>query len=246
MIRRFAALSLALTAACSAQADSDYEGELLASLKGQVTTSRSSATPDAEAMALWLPSDDYDYLVPTTHRVDVEGSFPSAFRLDLTEPPPPEGSIDGSGDFALGYLIVAAAGTTQEDVIGDDDPSGVIFGIEERHMLLWVGADDLPAEFFQYFGVDSLPVGYHVLDVLGLTPAEELQVDTCYGEAMTVEESEACADLHVDLLEQRYPDEDWEDETTFDRLRLAPDDLDTELSIDLKDSIEEMDIPNYN
>lgn len=247
MMKRFAALTLALAGACSAQADSDYEGDLLASLEGQVTTSRSSATPDAEAMAIWLPSDDYDFLVPTADRVDVEGSFPSAFRLDMTEPPPDEGSIDGSGDLALGFLTIVSAGLTQEDILQDEPPDDLLFGVEEGHMLLWVGTEDGGGSFAEFFELGSLSPGYHVLDVLGLTKAEDDQVNACQEAAMSEEESQACFDMERDLYEQRYPDVDWgPDDLKFDKLRLAADDLDTELAIDLKDSIEDMDFPEFN
>ncbi|HUS63412.1 MAG TPA: hypothetical protein VMZ28_02675 [Kofleriaceae bacterium] len=247
MNNRLALLSLALAGACSAQADSDYEGDLLASLDGQVTSSREVATPDAEAMAIWLPLDDYEFLVPTTDRVDVEGSFPSAFRLDLTEPPPHEGSIDGTGSIAIGILTVASADLTQEDILQEDGPpEGLLLGVEENHMLLWIGDGGPGTTFADMYGFTTLAPGYHVLDVLGIPKAEEDQVDACRDAALSEEDDEQCTQLERGFYEQHHPDETWDGDVLLDKIRVAADDLDAELAIDLKDSLSEMNFPEFD
>lgn len=246
MTKRLATLCLALASACSAQADGDYEGDLLASLEGEVTTSRETATPDAEAMAIWLPNDDYEFLVPTADRVDVEGTFPSSFRLDLTEPPPAEGSYDGSGDFAIGFLTIVEAGTTTEDL--SDPEGGFLLGIDEGHILVWAATDESADEFASAYQTGAIASGYHIIDVLGLTKAEDDQVEACHEASTTPEEEAACFELERDLYEARYPGEDFGSgsDLTFDRLKVSPTDLDTELSIDLKDSVAEMDVPDFS
>ena len=245
MLKRLALISIALTGACAAQADSDYEGDLLASLEGQVTTSRSTSTPDAEAMAIWIPNDDRTTLA-TVDRVDIEGSFPSAFRLDMTQPPPDGATRDGDGGVAIGYLTVVAAGTTQDDFGGDDDPRDLILGVDERHMILWVGTEAAGAAFDDAYGTGVTTPGYHVLDVLGLPPEEDAQVRACQEAAVDDAAFEACLAAERALYEQRYPGVSWDGDLHFDKLRVSADDLDTELAIDLKETIAEIDFAEFD
>jgi len=245
-IHRLIALSLGVSAACSSQADSDYHGEILASLTGQVTSSRSTATPDAEAVAIWLPGDA---AFPTADRVDVEGDFPATFRLDITEPPAADASLNGLGKLAIGFVTVLEAGTTEEDFRSSSDAS-YFLGLEERYVLVWAASDEAGQALAQGSAWDgpAPSAGYHITEVLGLSLEEDQQVESCYEQAETEEATAACLELSFELHRAAHPDIEYDDDedVVFDKLRLAADDLDTDLSIDLKDSIEEFDFPDIN
>lgn len=245
MMNRLALTSLALAGACSAQTDSGYEGDLLASLNGQVTSSRADTPPDAEAMAIWLPNDDRT-VVLTGERVDIEGSFPSAFRLDITQPPSDDATRDGDGGVAIGYLTVVPSGTTEDELTGPDDPSSLLLGVEEDHMILWIGTEAAGTAFDDFYGTGVVTPGYHVVDVLGLTKEEDDQVDACLWGAEDDAASDACRAAQRDLYEQRYPGVSWDADIPLDKLRVSEDDLDAELAIDLKDSGAEMDFPDFD
>src|SRR5688572_18255149 len=86
--------------ACSSQVQSDYPGEPIATLRGEVTAKAANleAIPDVSAAIVW------SQVKPefVGERVDVQGSFPASFKLDLFEPPPAEAEVKTFGDYCVG------------------------------------------------------------------------------------------------------------------------------------------------
>jgi hypothetical protein len=83
--------------ACSAQADPDYRGEPLATIRGTVTTGDHPPSTEMEAALIWLQPEALTggaaYVVG---RSRVTGNFPANFTLEILEPPPPDaGFTDG-------------------------------------------------------------------------------------------------------------------------------------------------------
>jgi len=93
-------VSIALLPAkgCGALANREYAGESLMRIEGSIV----STTPDLppmEVALLWELDPDTggcDKMADRVARVSTEGSFPSAFRLVVTQPPPEEVFPHGS------------------------------------------------------------------------------------------------------------------------------------------------------
>src|SRR5262245_17986495 len=90
---------------CSAQVDSAYRGEPLASLGGVVSSSSAlTSSSDMNAAIVWLSFDEREDGAEPKYigeRVSVDGRFPAGFSLKLFTPPPPEAEISTTVDYCV-------------------------------------------------------------------------------------------------------------------------------------------------
>ncbi|NUP09696.1 MAG: hypothetical protein HOW73_26930 [Polyangiaceae bacterium] len=147
-----AALALSLVcmaAACDPQTGDAYKGEPLATLEGKIQVADDATPPDEAAVAaiVWHTFYENDGEA-TSEAVDVGGTFPADFTLQLFEPPPPEAFnewSEGSGDphlFAIGYIGVlpqSALALTDQQAVWE-----VAYGVESNFMITY--ADEFVAE----------------------------------------------------------------------------------------------------
>src|SRR5262245_13184105 len=115
-----------MLAACSAQVDGDHQGNALARLGGTVHNQRTQTTPDAEVAVERENTDGSPELIGGD-AVELEGQFPTMFRLTLYVPPEdklinkaPDGSQVG-----VAYIFAGRPGTDyahpqEADLLGMD------------------------------------------------------------------------------------------------------------------------------
>src|SRR5262245_29440921 len=87
-----------MVSACDAQVTSDYRGERLVKIRGDIVTE--SAPVAAEAALLWwtaAPPGGAAGAGVLGTRVATEGAFPSAFTLSVYRLPPEEALFDAGG-----------------------------------------------------------------------------------------------------------------------------------------------------
>ncbi len=150
-------------------------------------------------------------------RVSVTGDFPSAFTLTLYQPPPAEALISDAGGLrvAYGWFIVADPNVETVTFAMNEPPPSAIIGGTDTHVLIYA-ADPIPvdSDWGQFLG-GSYDVGYHVLEVVpGLD---------C-GEVMPQPGDPPCI-------------------SQADAYKPTPNDLGTELSVELTD-FESIDWPS--
>lgn len=169
-IKSLALLSLPLLSiACDSQADSDYQGEALASVKGQVTTSLSSLPSDYEALVVWNNSAGSPDTF-TGQSVDVSGSFPANFELNIFLPPPQEALNDytQNGQFPdeshIGVAFIAAL-PVGLDLQSDEEFTGP-GAISEDYMLVYVQEDVKPGTVSEQLLGEALTAGYYLMKVI--------------------------------------------------------------------------------
>ncbi|HMI93720.1 MAG TPA: hypothetical protein VK509_20240, partial [Polyangiales bacterium] len=112
--------------ACSAQVESDYPGEPLATLRGSVTARASAleSVPAVSAGIMWSTID------PTFvgERVEVDGSFPATFTLDLFAPPPSEAEAKTPVDYCVDSETINILASAPDDCSGEVIPAGTAMG----------------------------------------------------------------------------------------------------------------------
>ena len=209
-------LALPILPACDDNVDADYKGEPLVSLRGEVLMPADDATPagDLEVVLAWQHfASDGDYVI--VEKVEVGGSFPAAFDLDVYNPPP-EATFNHAGEgeasVAVGIIVAVPTGTDTVD-------EGAIEGVVEGHVLVYAPADTGgDAELSAFLG-GPLTAGFHLLQLIPATDEDFAEYEACFEQ----EDTSGC----------EYP---------FDRLAPAP--IDTSLNLVLGD-IEELDVPNF-
>ena len=95
-------------AACDGVRDSDYEGEVLASLEGTVTTADASDVPEDISVPVIWDVMSQEPRLRYAEFPEVTGDFPARFRLDFHQPPEEEQLVefpDGNA-IALGRLFI--------------------------------------------------------------------------------------------------------------------------------------------
>jgi hypothetical protein len=168
-----------LAAACDGVRDSDYEGEVLATLQGSISAPEEdvSLPDDLGVAALW----EVRNYVPGLQFMDfaeVTGEFPSRFRLDLHQPPDdgllvemPDGNAIALARLYLtspetqdpffyengfGYSYSACTPATAIAFIRDDVAPG---SAAAAYFGCGLGTPDSPP-------CSALTAGYHVMDLL--------------------------------------------------------------------------------
>jgi hypothetical protein len=81
----------ALLGACDAQVTSDYRGEPMVSIRGNIVSDTPAGA--AEAALIWWTSDATELVTPVT----TEGAFPSAFTLSVYRRAPDAALVDAGG-----------------------------------------------------------------------------------------------------------------------------------------------------
>ena len=207
-------------AACDGLRESDYEGEVVASMEGTVTTSGNFELPDdLNIPVIW----DVMAQIPGRRFAEfpeVTGDFPAHFRLDFHQPPDEDQLLefpDGNA-VMLGRLSLTSLGP--DDFVLEDDGSAVwgLWACNDEQIFAFLRDDVVPGSAAaSYFGCGldtegsvpcgELTAGYHVMNVeLGNTSTTGCTGNAPPGDPAYCE-----------------PDD----------MRLAPDDLDTEIVFDV-------------
>ena len=159
-------------AGCDAQADRDYRGEPLVTLRGRVVAD-TPPLPPLEAALLWQlgppPSIGEQELAV---RVPVEAGFPATFTLRLYQPPPGAARRTlraGEVSFARGNAAAVPYG-----VAADAIPAlagSASYGVDVDHWLVHLDADAPANTLTAWWLGEALPAGYHLVNVTAVDPA---------------------------------------------------------------------------
>ena len=145
------ALASALSG-CSAQVDSDYQGEPLATIRGTVALKSGALDGDrpVNAAILWVYQDSANQYQPkyVGDRISVRGSFPANFTLDVYTPPPAaaqlttDETLEGFGisipaatplGVWTGFLVAIDSQASDADVTLSS-----IVGVDVDHAIVYV------------------------------------------------------------------------------------------------------------
>lgn len=239
MHRSLLALVAAPLVACSAMTDDDYRGESLLSLEGTIDTHRAAAPPrEVNISLVWqLNLNSEQTKVP----LDLAPTFPATFQLNVFKRPPVLPVITDEHDprhgwetsrATLGYIVAATPdaefGWYSDIPIAIAPPSQGVLGVDPRHVILYV-PDGVPEGTNGPWGIHStFTPGFHVLDVKCISPAKQAELQACLDQhpwQPTPESVRATLEA-CDTLVPNWP---W--------LRLSPDDLQTDLTVELIDDL---------
>jgi hypothetical protein len=181
-----AAVALATAAAgCDAQADRDYPGEALVTLRGQVAGI--PPLPPLEAAMLWQrgppPSVDDQELAT---RAPVESGFPAAFTIRLYQPPPTAARrslLPGEVSFARGNAAAVPYGVAAGMVPQLADAENPSYGVDVGHWVVHLEADVPRSSLTAWWLGAAFPAGYHLLRVTAVDPAciPAAELELCVG-----------------------------------------------------------------
>lgn len=187
-------LAAAALGACDALAPTEYLGEPLVSLRGQVHSN--GALPSLEAAMLWQrgepPSTDDQELAT---RAPVETGFPAWFTVHLYQPPPAKARRSlGPGEPTWARAMAAAVpyGIATADASGLGNAANPGYGIDPDHWVLYLASDVPKGSLTEWWLGAALAQGFHLLRV---TPAPACQ---------TADELAACV---VELVRRGAPDD---------------------------------------
>jgi hypothetical protein len=168
-------LPLASLAACTSQVDDHYQGEVLATLTGSVTSS-ATAPADADVAVVWGAYRGGLSLIGAD-AVEVQGSFPAQFELSIFTPPTDDmlSDIDGV-KFGVAYIVADAPGRSTHT------STDSWLGAELAHVLVYLPAT--PPEGSAIAGMlrGTPAPGYHLYDVHQITDAERQALYACITE----------------------------------------------------------------
>jgi len=245
MHRFLLALAAVPLVACSAMTDDNYRGQVLLSLEGTIDTHRAAAPPrDVNITLVWQLNHNAEQ---TKVPLDIVPTFPASFQLKVFKRPPvnplPTDEHDPNLGFvtspwALGYIAAATPdaryGWYSDIPIAITPPSHGVVGVDPRHVILY-SPDGIPAGTIGPWGIHTtLTRGFHVLDVKCISPAKQAELQACLEQhpfEVTPESVRATLEA-CDTLSAHWP---W--------LRPAPDDLQTELTVELIDDIASYQYP---
>jgi hypothetical protein len=181
-----AALALAASApGCDAQADRDYPGEPLVTLRGEIAGDPPPVP--LEAAMLWQrgpPPSTNDQELAT--RAPVEAGFPARFTIRLYQPPPAAARrtlATGEVSFARGNAAAVPYGIAAGNVPTLPGSTGGSYGVDVDHWVIHLDRT-VPANSLTAWWLGAaLPAGYHLVkvtavDPLCITPTE---LDACVG-----------------------------------------------------------------
>jgi hypothetical protein len=241
--RSLLALAAVPLVACSGMTDDGYRGELLLSLQGTLDTHRAAAAPprDVHISLAWDRTVDNPVTVVP---LDLAPTFPVSFQLKVFTPPPVDPAPVSPYDPTFGWQTTRSTlgrivATTPDAQYGwySNLPTSLtplshgVLGVDPRHVILYV-PDGVPEGSIGSWGIHtSFTPGFHVLDVKCISPAKQAELQACLDKhPFEVTRDSVRATLEAcDTLIANWP---W--------LRPAPDDLQTELTVELID-----DIANY-
>jgi hypothetical protein len=199
-----------LSGACDPQADPNYLGEPLVTLRGHVTSAGS--LPPLEAAMLWQrgppPSTDDQELAT---RAPVQAGFPAGFTLHLYQPPP----AAARSTLAPGQIVYARAnasaipyGIVGAGASGLPASGNPGYGIDAYHWVVYLVGDVPARSLMEWWLSAALPAGFHLLRVTAVDP-----------QCMTPAKLNACA---ADLVQRGVMDDGTQGPGTARFFCLAP------------------------
>ena len=176
--RSLGCLTLAVAAAaCDPHQAPDYQGEALATLRGEVRLEREAPLPSDKIEVFYQNYTDYVAPEPPAEdfvrfaiveTVTVTGDYPASFTLDLFEPPPVEAltdfTVDGNPDERRVGLAVIASSYDCNEVVRAG--ARCIFGGAGRFALVWAEDDVVADTRTAAFLGTTLTAGYHLLEYI--------------------------------------------------------------------------------
>lgn len=241
---------------CGSVADSDYHGEPLAMLRGSVTVKAGlSVQAPIDVAVLWTHEDsDGDGDALTSQPVRVEGAFPASFELVLNEPPP-QAVLQESGTgnaFVMGFVVAVPAGVAPVEI---EDNEGTIapVGAVTEYVLIWTrkGFSEGSPEALWFDG-GAIPAGYQWMRVV--SPEERLAAnpslaaceDRDFGADCPVPSDDDWDAYDACATEAQMDAGCWGPEPSRASLQLAPQGVDTVVSLELVSSAGEITWPELN
>jgi hypothetical protein len=225
-LRGCGAISCALFASCQPQATSDYLGEPLVTLQGQVVSN--GALPPLEAAMLWQRGDP-----PSTDDLElatlapVQAGFPAVFTLHLYQPAPGaalRSLLPGEVIWARATAAAVPYGIPVAQVSTLPESGNPSYGIDANHWVLFLQSDVPSNSLTEWWLGAPLSAGFHLIDVVAFDVS-----------CQTPDQLDDCA---ADLVSRGVPDDGSEDPGTARGFctasyRLAPATPGEELVLDL-------------
>lgn len=145
--------------ACSSQVESDYKGEPIATLSGVVAASSSlEDVPEVEAAIVWNTLSE-DGPIWVGERIEVTGSFPANFKLNLYAAPPADAEVPAGFDYCVTDAEAGVLG-----IHADDEPAcGGLLIPKGTGTGMWVG-------FLAAIRADAPDGEIELSDVIGIDP----------------------------------------------------------------------------
>jgi hypothetical protein len=174
---RRACVFVLLLWSCDPQADSDYPGEPLVTLTGQVKSN--GPLPPLEAAMLWQrgdpPSMDHQDLAT---RAPVQATFPATFTVHLYHPPPPaalRSLAPGEPFFARANAAAIPQGIAAAQIAGGAlpaaGPPGNSYGIDAAHWIIHLASDARERSITAWWLGAPMNAGFHLVRVSAIDPA---------------------------------------------------------------------------
>ena len=211
----FLALPLA---ACASQVDGDHQGEVIATMHGSLSSSRTEPLPDPEVSLVWLKPSEMSRITGAEH-VEAEGLV-SQFTLSIFSPPPDD-MLEAHAEledrpFGIGLVVVGSAESDFTDMTKWR-------GADLNHMLLYFPeAPPADSALTAFLHGPAPTAGFHLYNVKRLTEVERQQRLDCVNaephDGMTYDWAQVWRDCRG---------------AGNDELDPAPDDLDTLLGAEV-------------
>lgn len=230
----FALAATAVLGGCDALTDDGYRGEALLSLEGVIDNHRTSVPRDVNIYLLWASTTN----APNTAvKLDIQGTFPATFRLNVFTPPPiapnfgfPDPSDSDWARLTLAHVIAATSDAELNYYLTFpwDHRGHGIFGVDPRHIIYYMPEGVAEDSTTAYILHSPYTPGFHVIDMKCASPAKNAEVQACldryHAEGRPIDTKElykACG--------MPFANSPW--------LLPAPDDLQTELTVELFDDL---------
>jgi hypothetical protein len=220
------------TAACDALTDDRYPGEALFALSGTIDSHMTITPSDVNLYLRWSTSIAGTLVV---EQIAVKSTFPAKFQLNVftkpSGPPVHSGDVWPPDDeaVAIGSLVAA----TSDAEFHDDSLTFPwmhlgqgILGFEPRYMLYYVPDGIVEGSLASLVLHGTYTPGFHLIEVKCIGPARRAEIEACHAQHRAQDGAPdffsvmtACGSFN--------PDIPW--------LQAAPDDLATELTVELFD-----------
>ena len=210
-----------LLTACAARTDNKYNGEALFSLNGVVTDHRTSPPPEANLYLVW-PNPKHAGAAFVAETIQLHPTFPVTFTLDVFTPPPLI-EFPNAPKFNEGIFVAGTSGEFGLQGGTTTVTGGGLLGLDPRHLLMYIpdGAPVGGPIAIAFHGTAG--PGFHIVDERCISPAKAAEIRACIA-ALGPQADEMTV---VETCGTSSPDLPW--------LSFAPDDLDTELTVEMFD-----------
>jgi hypothetical protein len=175
MTSKLLLMTLPVVAACASQVDGDHQGEVIATMRGSLSSSRTSPLPDPEVSLVWLKPSEMSRISGAEH-VEAEGLV-SQFTLSIYSPPPDDIlemlAFLENRPIGMGLVVV---GSTETDFTNKTEWRGA----DLDHMVLYF-PEAPPADSALTAFLHGPPptAGFHLYTVKRLTEEERQQRLAC-------------------------------------------------------------------